>query len=201
MLVPMQTRTIVEGTKSPYSCKLSVKLGQDMPRISSRKAYNVACARIWRGHNMRYSSHCTNKCQRVRVNIYVERQFGQPISAPSDGDENPWSNTPRMNNGEPKCSIQRQRNVWPYFSAVLLTWHSSGSRHHIYIEQELGTVDLSLNKAIDAADTRMRGWLQRITPDSSCIFYFRVVEWQPRAKHAQTGEYDITWLSTTMPAQ
>ena len=39
------------------------------------------------------------KWQLVRVNIYyAERQYGQPIPAPSDGDENPCSNTPRMAN-------------------------------------------------------------------------------------------------------
>ena len=50
------------------------------------------------------------KWQRVRANIYAERLFGQPISAPSDGDENPCSNRPRTAD---QVLIQSQWNVWP----------------------------------------------------------------------------------------
>ena len=55
-LVPTQTRTILEATKSPSSCCRSKNEAHMCQGY--RKAYNVSCARIWRGHNMRGWSHC-----------------------------------------------------------------------------------------------------------------------------------------------
>ena len=47
---------------------------------------------------MRYSSHCTNANEHEPTSTRSDNSNNRSISAPSDGDENPCSSTPRMAN-------------------------------------------------------------------------------------------------------